>query len=93
MTTQGLESRKIVEQAAEAIRRHGLRLPALVFLEATRPLAFLGAQLLWVLQPTLGFVATRATIGEFARLLEDPRAIDSLIATLEIDKTPEGREA
>ena len=93
MTSQGLESRDFVAQAAEAIRQHGLRLPTLVFLETTRPFAFLGGQLLWVLQPTMGFLVGKATIGNLARLLEDPLAIDSLIATLEADEALEGREA
>jgi hypothetical protein len=93
VTSQGLESKDFVEQAAEAIRQHGLRLPALVVLEASRPFAFLGGQLLWVLQPTLGFLMPRVAIGEFARLLENPKAIDSLIAILEVDETHEGGDA
>ena len=93
MTSQGLESKDFVEQAAEVIRQHGLRLPALVILEASRPFAFLGGQLLWVLQPTLGLLAPRATIGELAHLLEDPKAIDSLIATLDADAVYRGGDA
>lgn len=93
MSSQGLESRDLVAQVARAIRQNGLRLPTLVFLETTRPFAFLGGQLLWVLQPTLGFLVSRTTVGNLAHLLEDSQAIDSLIATLEVDETLEGREA
>lgn len=93
MTSPGLESKDFVEQAAEVIRQHRLRLPALIALEVCRPIAFLGGQFLWVLQPTLGVFAPRAVIGGLARTLEDPEAIDSLIARLEIDEAPEGREA
>lgn len=93
VSSQGLESRDLVAQVARAIRQNGLRLPTLVFLETTRPFAFLGGQLLWVLQPTLGFLVSRTTVGNLAHLLEDSQAIDSLIATLEVDETLEGREA
>ena len=86
MTGQGLESKDFVEQAAEVIGQHGLHLPALIVLEAFRPFAFLGGQLLWVLQPSLGLVAPKTTIGELARFLEDSRAIDSLIERLDADK-------
>jgi hypothetical protein len=92
MTPKGRESKDFVEQAAEVIRQRGLRLPALVILESFKPFAFLGGQLLWVLQPTLSLFASRATVGELARLLEDANSTDALIARLDVDKTLEGGE-
>jgi hypothetical protein len=50
------------------------RLDGLVgaLLEAAGPLSPLGAQLLWIAQPTLGLFAPREDIVLLARLLDDP---------------------
>jgi hypothetical protein len=43
-----------------------------VLLAAAEPLGPLGAQLLWVAQPTLGLFMSRDRITSVARLLEQP---------------------
>jgi hypothetical protein len=56
----------------------------LVFaLEAGRPLAFVGGQLLWISQPVLGLLLPSNVIGQTARLLENPEAVTALIENLE----------
>ncbi len=72
-----------LDQLADILQRYGLRAPALVALEAGRPLAFLGAQLLWVAQPALSLFAPRPTIAQAARILENPSAVQALINRLE----------
>ncbi len=43
-----------------------------VLLEAAEPLGPLGAQVLWIAQPTLGLLVPREEIASLARLLDDP---------------------
>ena len=83
MTNRGLDNEEFVVQIADALCTHGLRLPALIGLEAGRPLSLIGGQFLWLLQPILGLVLSRDMIGHAARLLEEPEAVDELIDQLE----------
>jgi hypothetical protein len=78
-----LEQENFLNDIAETIQRRGWRLPALVALEAGRPLALVGGQLLWLAQPALSLIIPASTIGQFARLLEEPAALDHLMARLE----------
>jgi hypothetical protein len=83
MTNHGLDSEEFVGQIADVICSHGMRLPALVGLEVGRPFSLIGGQLLWLLQPVLGLVLSRELVGQTARLLEEPKSIEALIAQLE----------
>ncbi|MFQ5401526.1 MAG: hypothetical protein ACE5E7_18250 [Anaerolineae bacterium] len=74
---------RFIDQLAAAICRRGLRLPALVALDAGRPLTFVGGQVLWVIQPFLSLLLPSDAIGKFARLLEEPAAVSELVARLE----------
>ena len=55
-------------------RLHAAHLGGLVgaLLDAAEPLGPLGAQVLWVAQPTLGLLLPREEIASLARLLEAP---------------------
>lgn len=46
-----------------------------VLLEAAEPLGPLGAQVLWVAQPTLGLFVSRDEVASLARLLEAPGGV------------------
>jgi hypothetical protein len=83
MTYNTANNELFVGRLADTISRRGWRLPALIALEAGRPLAFVGGQLLWVAQPVLGLFLAQDTVGHFASLLEDPTAVDELIALLD----------
>jgi hypothetical protein len=83
MSHHGLGHDQFVGQVADALCRHGLRLPALIGLEAGRPLSLIGGQFLWILQPVLGLVVPRDLVGQFAQLLEEPTAVAELIDQLE----------
>ncbi len=63
---------------------HAARLGGLVevLLEAAEPLGPLGAQVLWVAQPTLGLLVPRDEIASLARLLEAPDGVAWLRAQL-----------
>lgn len=77
---------RFLEQAANVLGEWGLRLPALIALEVGRPLAFFGGQLIWVAQPALSLILPAQVVRQAARLLEEPAAIDALIARLEANE-------
>jgi hypothetical protein len=77
------DNQAFVNQLADFVCRLGLQVPVLVGLEAGRPFAFLGGQLLWVAKPVLSLFVSNTSVNQFAELLEEPAAVESLIATLE----------
>ena len=80
---------EMIDHLAEWIESKGLRSPAILFLEASKPLALIGSQALFLLQPLLGLVGPLwgrfddRALTEYALLLEDPASIDRLLARLE----------
>ena len=82
-SSRGLGNEVVANQLADAVHRHGLQMPALIALEAGRPLSFLFGQFLWITQPVLGLFFTRDSINELAILFEDPASIELLIEKLE----------
>lgn len=84
------ETDEWIAQLADGLQRRGWRLPALVALEAGRPLAFLGGQFLWVAQPALSLFLPGDAIRRTAQLLEDPEAVAALLARLETAVSPTG---
>lgn len=83
MTNYQHENQAFIDQLADLICRRGLQVPALVGLEAGRPFAFLGGQLLWVAKPALALFLSGNAVSRLAELLEEPAAVEALIATLE----------
>ena len=83
-----MTSREVVDQAfirrvAQLLQQNGMGQPALVGLEASRPLTFVGGQLVWIVQPMLNLIFPAEDVGKLARLLEEPEAIDQLIGLLD----------
>ncbi|HEX6383717.1 MAG TPA: hypothetical protein VF177_03505 [Anaerolineae bacterium] len=72
-----------LDQFTDTLCRHGLRLPALIALEAGRPMAFLTGQLLWVAQPALSLFFSSKELYQMAQLLEEPAAVEALVTRLE----------
>jgi hypothetical protein len=83
-----MTSREVVDQAfirrvAQLLHRKRMGQPARVGLEAGRPLAFIGGQLVWIIQPMLNLIFPAEEVGNLARLLEEPEAVDQLIGLLD----------
>lgn len=74
---------QLIENLARRAARMHVTAPAILFLEMHRPLAFLGAQMLWVGQPFLSLWLERADIRDVALLLEDREGVERLIEHLE----------
>lgn len=74
---------QLIDELVRRAARMNVTAPAILFLEMNRPLAFLGAQVLWTAQPFLSLWLDPTGIGDVARLLEDPASVDELIHRLE----------
>ena len=74
---------KLIDKITNKISELGLTGPAIVLLEAHKPLAFISSQLLLVAQPTLDLFFPRNHIRLFADLLADSAQVERLIVSLE----------
>lgn len=74
---------ELLERLARRIVERGLTAPAILFLEAYKPLAFLGTQLFWTIQPFLGIVLNADDVRDLALLMQDDTSTEALLARLE----------
>ena len=66
------------------ITSSGLAAPAVLLLEAHKPLAFIGSQLLLIIQPTAEiFFPHNKFMPNMINFLNDPAQVESLISRLE----------
>lgn len=72
-----------IDKIANKIADLGLIAPAIFLLEANKPLAFIGSQLLLVAEPTVDILWPDSVTRNMADLLADPDQVDRLIASLE----------
>ncbi len=80
-----METTVFTEKAANKIIDLGLTAPAILLLEAHKPLAFIWSQLLLVAQPTLDIFLPQNLIRNTADLLANPYQLEQLITKLEIN--------
>lgn len=77
-----------VEKTANKIAALGLAGPAILLLEAHKPLAFVSSQLLLVAQPTLNIFLPRSLTRDMVDLLADSARYEQLITALEAGASP-----
>lgn len=77
------QNQQLLDKLAQQIGSWGLTLPAILFLQVTRPLSFIASQCLLLCQPLLGFFYDSQRITGYADLLADRANIDCLVARLE----------
>ena len=68
---------------AHKICQMGLKMPAMLLLDAGRPLAVVFGQLLWMIQPTVNLLSPQNNIGQLATFFEKPHSFSALMAQLE----------
>jgi hypothetical protein len=85
---------RMIDRLADWILARGLDAPALLFLEASKPLALIGSQMLLLCQPVLGLLGStlgwfddRRVLAAYAELLEDPSNIERILDRLERHST------
>jgi hypothetical protein len=74
----------VSERVARWLQRVGLNQPVAFILEAIGPLAFLGAQAAFLMEPLIG--ASDNPVGDLARLLEDPTQVSELVERLRTEE-------
>jgi hypothetical protein len=89
MTSMDTSIDILVERWARRIARWRLVTPAIIFLEANKPLSFVGSQALLMLQPMMDLFVTRELTTELVTLLADRDRLEALSTCLE---AAEGRE-
>jgi len=83
---------ELLEAVARRIAGRGLAVPAVFFLESTKPLSFVGSQALIFLQPFVEAFLTIRNYERFAALLENRENVEHLIQRMEALEE-EGRAA
>ena len=73
----------IVNYMAEKIDKYGMGTPAIVFLEAGRPLSFIGGSLMWGAAPFLNIFVNDQYTREIALFREDRKNMEALISKIE----------
>lgn len=71
------------ERIARRINRHGMTIPALMFLEMHKPLAGVGGALIHMLAPGLDWILGERDTDDLAILLSDRQQVNSLMIRLE----------
>jgi len=79
-----VEPTPFVEKASTKIVDLELTAPAILLLEAHKPLAFVSSQLLLVAQPILDIFLPQNLVKNSADLLADSSQVEQLIARLEM---------
>lgn len=78
-----MESSVFIDKTVNKISTLGLTTPTILLLEAHKPLAFLGSQMLLIFQPTLDIFLPGNFVRNIAELLADSGQLEQLISKLE----------
>ena len=89
--TPAEEDEKLLDAVAGRIVRMGMAVPAIFFLESTKPLSYIGSQALVFLEPFVKSFLNLASYDRFVALLEDRRSIERLLRKIE-DRDEQARE-
>ncbi|MBI2865213.1 MAG: hypothetical protein HYX94_11690 [Chloroflexi bacterium] len=74
---------QLIERLAAWIEQKGLSGPAVLFLEANKPLSFVASQTMLLFQPILSLAVNGRLPEDLALLFEDRAKLDRLIRRLE----------
>lgn len=89
--TPAEEDEKLLDAVAERVVRMGMAVPAIFFLESTKPLSYIGSQALVFLEPFVKSFLNLASYDRFVALLEDRGSIERLLRKIE-DRDEQARE-
>ncbi len=83
MTLDAQRREDLIDRFARRVVQMGMTAPAILFLEAYKPLSFLGAQLLWFSGPFLNLLIDPTDLHDFTVLVQDEAGTEALIERLE----------
>lgn len=89
--TPNEEDEKLLDAVAGRVVRMGMAVPAIFFLESTKPLSYIGSQALVFLEPFVKSFLNVASYDRFVALLEDRQSIERLLRKIE-DQDEAARE-
>ncbi|MEC8991385.1 MAG: hypothetical protein VX656_09090 [Candidatus Latescibacterota bacterium] len=76
------DEQELIERLAEFVVRRRMSSVALMTLESSRPLNFVGSQALAFLSPLLTLIFNSSDVDRFIRLLEKRRSVDLICDTI-----------
>jgi hypothetical protein len=82
------EESALLDRIAREVLRRRLEVPAIFLLEGTKPLGFMGSQLMHFFSPVVGAFTGGPTWDALARLLEKRGAAEALIRRIEAGTQP-----
>jgi hypothetical protein len=74
---------ELLDRIAEEVTKRRLGVPAILFLESSKPLSYVGSQLLFFLEPFVRTFVTTDLYERFATLIEDRANYELLIKKIE----------
>lgn len=77
------ETERLLDRAAHEIRRRKLEVPATIFFEMHRPLAFVGSQMAVMFSPFLVPFLGFDFMNDYSRLLSKPDNVEGLLRRLD----------
>jgi len=77
------DEQNLLDRLARMAVKYSLTVPAIMFLEASKPLSFVGNQLMVFFKPMAGAIYTGADYDHAIRLLEDRENMEILIRRIE----------
>ena len=80
--------KQLISNLAEKIVRHGMAIPAILFLEMGKYLSFFGAQLLIFFGPIITVFIPFHSYYKIAELLEDRKNVEFLLTEIERLESP-----
>lgn len=92
------EDAAFLDRIAAWVATRGMAVPAVVFLESSKPLSFLGSQFMYFFEPMVKIFVGAEGYSRFARILEDRENIEVFLRKIEAadqkvrDERKEARE-
>jgi hypothetical protein len=80
---RAMTDEELLDAIAGRVVNMRLAVPAVFFLESTKPLSFVGSQALVFLEPFVQAFLSTETYSRFARLMEDRQNVEALIRRIE----------
>ena len=77
------EQRRVIDLACKEVARRHLTTPALILLEMSRPLNFVGSQVMHFFQPILSAIVDPKGYDQFASFLEHRGSVEYLCQRIE----------
>lgn len=86
------EEIEIIERIAGAIVVRRMTVPAILFLETSKPLSFIGSQFLYFFEPIVRAFVKGDQYNRFAHLMEDRANVERLLRAIEAREAEAGEK-